>query len=63
MLVRKALLILSGLGILLSSCAAKKKVAEPVVANTAFVTVAPAAVRHVPAAFDETGTFVADESS
>lgn len=59
----KPIVLFCGVVLLICSCSGKRKLAEPVATSTAVVTVTPASVRHVPAAFDETGTFVADESS
>ncbi len=57
-------LVLSCLVILTCSCASKKAdVTDAVPLKTVNVSVAKAIVKQVPATFDETGTFVADETS
>jgi multidrug efflux pump subunit AcrA (membrane-fusion protein) len=62
---RNAVLLLCSFLILVFSCTAKKPrvTAASSVAKSVDVTTAKSVVRQVPAAFDETGTFVADESS
>jgi multidrug efflux pump subunit AcrA (membrane-fusion protein) len=59
---RNITLLLAGMAILGCSCSAKKQVAVAV-KSTIDVTTTKSAMRQVSAAFDETGTFVADESS
>lgn len=61
----RIMLALCGLAFILSSCGSKKA-DSTVVASTVKpvdVTVAAAVLREVPAGFDETGTFVAEEAS
>jgi multidrug efflux pump subunit AcrA (membrane-fusion protein) len=60
-----ALLLLCALAVVGCSCTGKKPAAtaEALATKSVAVTTAKAVVRHVSAAFDETGTFVADESS
>ena len=62
---RNIILLLAGTAILGCSCGANKSVSAAAVttAKSIDVTTAKSAVRQVSAAFDETGTFVADESS
>jgi multidrug efflux pump subunit AcrA (membrane-fusion protein) len=62
---RTTILLLCALAILGCSCATKKQTvtAESAASKPIDVTTASSVVRHVPAAFDETGTFVAEESS
>jgi len=64
-MMRNTILLLCGLGILGCSCTAKKPslTAEAAAAKPIEVTTARSLVRQVAAAFDETGTFVAEESS
>ncbi len=62
----KPALLFCALVLLGSSCASKKTnsgTAETTAAKPITVTAVKAMVRQVPASFDETGTFVADESS
>jgi multidrug efflux pump subunit AcrA (membrane-fusion protein) len=49
--------------LMLCACSDKRQVVEATSAKAVEVTVTRAVVREVPAAFDETGTFVADETS
>lgn len=59
-----SLLLLCGLTVIACSCTSKKKTAtESAAPKLVTVTTAKAVIEHVSAAFDETGTFVADESS
>ncbi len=62
---RNITLLLCGVSILLSSCSAKKQseTAETIAAKTVDVSTARSVVKQVAAAFDETGTFVAEETS
>lgn len=62
---RSDLLLLCGLALLSSSCTGNKSnpTAEAPAAQSIPVATSASVVRQVPAAFDETGTFVADESS
>lgn len=62
---RNTILLLSGLAILGCSCTAKKQnlAAESSAPKSVDVITVRSTVRQVSAAFDETGTFVADESS
>jgi len=62
---RNTILLVCALGILGCSCAARKQssAVEAAAAKPIYVTTAKSVVRQVAAAFDETGTFVAEESS
>ncbi len=62
---RNALLLLAGLGLFACSCSSPKQTvrADSAIAKSTEVTTARPVIRHVAAAFDETGTFVAEESS
>jgi multidrug efflux pump subunit AcrA (membrane-fusion protein) len=64
-MTRNTILLLCGLGILVCSCTAKKQksTVESAAAKSVDVTTARSVVKQVAAAFDETGTFVAEESS
>ena len=57
------LLLLCALSLLASSCADKKQTSQVAAPKAVDVTTAKSVVRQVSAAFDETGTFVADETS
>ena len=61
----KAALLLFGLFIFSCACASRKTSAatEAIAAKSISVTTVKSVLKQVPAAFDETGTFVADESS
>jgi multidrug efflux pump subunit AcrA (membrane-fusion protein) len=57
-------LLLFGLALLSCACASRKTIASTEVApKSVSVTTVMSVVKQVPAAFDETGTFVADEAS
>ena len=62
---RNAILLLCGLDLLSCSCTATKRSsrADSAVVKSTEVATAKSVVKHVAAAFDETGTFVAEESS
>ena len=62
---RNMILLLCGAVLLSCSCSGKKQNAtvEAATAKMVDVTTIKSVVKHVPAAFDETGTFVAEESS
>jgi multidrug efflux pump subunit AcrA (membrane-fusion protein) len=62
---RNTILLVCTLSILGSSCAAKKQssAVEAAAPKPIYVTTAKSVVKQVPAAFDETGTFIAEESS
>jgi multidrug efflux pump subunit AcrA (membrane-fusion protein) len=60
---RNTILLLCGLSLLTCSCANKKQTSEAAAPKAFDVTTAKSFVRQVSAAFDETGTFIADETS
>lgn len=61
--MKVAFLLLCLLCFALSGCGKTQPVAEAPVVKAVAVRTGTASVQHVPATFDETGTFVADESS